>query len=109
MGTCRQKSTHWWITSRRVFGAASIGVVQLIRRKWNPLGGIQGMYGTVEAQGPIITEEGKRVLVVHSRHRPMIGGTTTRGVMCDDLRYDQRSKQYSKARMGSLPWHPKKE
>ena len=61
------------------------------------------MYGTVEAQGPIITGDGKRALVAHSRHRSMIGGTTNRGVMCDDLRYEQRFKQYSKTKMGSLP------
>jgi hypothetical protein len=68
--------------------------------------GIQRMY---RSPGPYHCRDGKRALVAHSRHRSTIGGTTTRGVMCDDLRYEQRSRQYSKMKMGSLPWHSKEE
>ena len=39
----------------------------------------RGVHGTVEAQGPIITGNGKRALVAHSRHRSMIGGNYCQG------------------------------
>jgi hypothetical protein len=51
--------------------------------------------GTVEARALGIR---KKASVARSRHRSIIGGTTANGVMCNDLRYEQRSKQYSRTK-----------